>query len=99
VKLGFVRTSHPYPICEEEGDGGSVGTGSGMGDLNLYFCGSSGGILRSEWKSKNDFLLAEVQGRFVGSQNEQSLKRTRPSGSSMICSRSFICLDLSMEEG
>ena len=91
MKLGFVRTLHPYPIPEEEGDGGSVGTDSSMGDLNLYFCGSSGGILLSEWKSKNDFLLAEVPGIFVGSRNEWNCKRTRPLGSLTICSRSFIC--------
>ena len=93
-----MRTLHPYPI-PEEGDGGSVGTSSRIGDLNRYFCGSSGGILLFEWKSKNDFLLAEVPGRFVGSQNERNHKRNRPSGSSRICLISFICFDLSIEAG
>ena len=99
MKLGFVRTSHPYPIPEEEGDRGSIKTSSGIGDLNLYFCGSSGGILLSEWKSKNDFPLAEVPGMFVGSRNERNRKRTRPTGSLTISSRLFICLDLSIKVG
>ena len=97
AKLGFVRTLRPCPIPEEEGDGGSLITGSEMGDLNRYFCGSSRGILLAEWKSENDFLLVEVPGRFVDSRNGWNLKRTRPSGSSRICSISFICIDLSIE--
>jgi len=70
-----------------------------MGDLNRHFCGSSGGILVPEWKSENDFLLAEVPERFMGSRNEWNLKRTRLSSSSTIYSRSFVCLDLSIEAG
>ena len=60
-----MRTLHPYPIHEDEGDGG---------------------ILLSEWKLKDDFLLAEVPGRFVESRNERNRKRTRQLGSSMGCS-------------
>jgi len=45
-------------------------TGSGVGDLNRYFYGSSVGILLSEWKLKKGFLLAEVPWRFVGSRKE-----------------------------
>ena len=62
-----MRTLRPFPIPSEEGDRGSLITSSSMGDLNRYFCGSSGGILLSERKLKNDFLLAEAPGRFVGS--------------------------------
>ena len=40
-----MRTLDLYLIPEEEGDGGSVGTSSGIGDLNWCFCSSSGGIL------------------------------------------------------
>jgi len=87
IKLGFGGTLNGYHIPEEEGDGGFVGTGYVMGDLNRYFCGPSRGILLSMWKSRNDFLVAEVLGRFVGSRNERNLKRTRPSGSSTMCSR------------
>jgi len=32
-----MRTLHPYPILDEEGNGASLITGSGMGDLNQYF--------------------------------------------------------------
>jgi len=92
-----MRTLHPYPIPDEEGDGGSLISNWYGRPENRYFCGPSERILLSEWKSKNDFLLAEVLGRFVGSRKEQNHKRTRLSGSSMICSISFFCLALSWE--
>ena len=88
-------TLHLYLIPDQEGDGRSLITGSGMDDLNIYFSSSSKGILHSEWKSKNDFLLVQVPGRFVGSRKERNRKRNRPSGSFMICLISFICLALS----
>ena len=69
---------HPYPIPKEEEDGGSLIIASRMGDLNWQFCRSSGGILRSKQKSKNDFLLLEAPGRLLGSQNEHNRPRTRP---------------------
>jgi len=49
-----MRTLHPYPIPEEEGDEGLLIASSAMGDLNRYFWGSSGGIHISGWKLKND---------------------------------------------
>ena len=51
----------------------------------------------SELQPENDFLLTEVPARLMGSRKEQNLKRTVPSVSSIICSISFICLDLSGE--
>ena len=63
---------HPYPIPEEEEDGVSLIIASGMGDLNWQFCGSSGGIVRSDRKSENDFLLVKAAARLVGSRNEQN---------------------------
>ena len=90
---------HPYPIPEEEEDGGSVITGSGIGNLNCHFCGSTAGIILSEWKLENDFLLVEAPGILVGSRNEKNRKRTQPWCSSLICSISFICLDLWIEVG
>ena len=62
-----MRTLYPYPIPGEEGDGGSLITGSAMGDLNRQVCGFFMGIPRSEWKSKDDFLLGDVLARLVGS--------------------------------
>ena len=90
---------HPYPIPKEEEDGVSLIIASSMGDLNWNFCRSSGGILRSKQKSKNDFLLVEAPGRLVVSRNEQNHTRTRPWGSYVICSISFVCLHLSTEVG
>ena len=51
----------------------------------------------SEWKPENDFLPTEVPARLIGSRKEQNLKRTTPSVSPIVCSISFICLDLSWE--
>ena len=90
---------HPYPNREEEEDGVSLIIASDIGDLNWQFCGSSGGILRSKRKLENDFPLVEAAGRHVGSRNDQNRTRTRPWGSSLICSTSFVCLHLSTEAG
>ena len=90
---------HPYPIPEEQEDGVSLIIASDMGDLNWQFCGSSRGIVRSDRKSENDFLLVEAPGRLVGSRNEQNRMRTRPWGSSLICSISFVSLHLPIEVG
>ena len=90
---------HPYPIPEEEEDGVSLTIASGMGDLNWQFCGSSGGIVRSDRKSENDFLLVKAAARLVGSRNEQNRTRTQPWGSSLIYSISFVSLHLSIEAG
>ena len=90
-----MRTLDPYPIPGEEGRRGSLIIGSATVHLNRYFCGFFIGMPLFEWKSEIDFLLREVLGRLIGSQKEHNLKGTTPSGSSIICSISFICLDLS----
>ena len=68
AKFEFVRTLHPYPIPDEEGDEGSLITGSGIGDLSWYSYGSFKWILLSEWKSKNNFQLAEEPSKVVSSR-------------------------------
>ena len=90
---------HPHPNPEEEEDGVSLIIASAMGDLNWQFCGSSGWILRYQQKLENDFLLVEGQGKLVGSRSEHNRTGTRPWGSFLICSISFVCLHLSIEAG
>jgi len=47
-----MSTLYPYPIPSEEGDGGSLITGSATGDLHRLFCGFFVRIPLSEWKSE-----------------------------------------------